>query len=111
MVGDSVAMALVAANTVAITIIAVTTTIMPTVANGAAAMNEITSRSAASSIMSSNVGSIKAISLNSAAWTTFRAGTFFSANLKVIIANLIGLNPLSYADVNAIIADAAIYFG
>jgi hypothetical protein len=87
MVGDSVAMALVAANTVAITIIAVTT-IMPTVANSAAAMNEITSRSA-SSIMSSNVGSIKAISLNSAAWTTFRAGTFFSANLKVIIANLI----------------------
>jgi hypothetical protein len=59
--------------------------------------------------MSSNVGSIKAISLNSAAWTTFRAGTFFSANLKVIIANLIGLNPLSYADVNAIIADAAAY--
>jgi hypothetical protein len=44
MVGDSVAMALVAANTVAITIIAVTTTIMPTVANSAAAMNEITSR-------------------------------------------------------------------
>jgi hypothetical protein len=83
---------------------------MPTVANSAAAMNEITSRSHL--YVSSNVGSIKAISLNSAAWTTFRAGTFFSANLKVIIANLIGLNPLSYADVNAIIADAAaIYFG
>lgn len=107
MASDSVAMALVAADTVAIGTIASTTSVMPTIANSSAAMNEIVSRNIATNIMASNVGSIQAIANNTVAWLNYRSGSFFTANLKTIIANLVGISPLNYADINAIIADAA----
>tara|TARA_R110000782_G_scaffold74150_2_gene148282 strand:+ start:76 stop:1533 length:1458 start_codon:yes stop_codon:yes gene_type:complete len=105
MVGDSAAMALVASDTTAITTVASTTAIMPTVANSTVAMAEIIARSGATLIVSSNVGSIQAIAANLNAWVNFRNGTFFIANLKTIISNLIGINPLDYVDIDSIIAD------
>jgi hypothetical protein len=48
-----------------------------------------------------------AISSNATAWTTFQTSAFFDTNLKDIIANIIGVTPSAYADVDAIIADAS----
>ena len=106
MAGDSVAMSAVADNTVAIGIVASATDIMPTIASHTEAMNEIVSRSIATSLMASNKGAIQAIANNSTAWINYLGGTYFSSNLKNIVANLAGLTPSDYADVDAIIADA-----
>jgi hypothetical protein len=102
MAGSSVAMALVADNSVAITLVAQQSSIMPTIANNVEAMNEIVSRSIATGLMASNVGAIQAIAANSTAWANYLGGSFFSINLKTVVANLAGLTPGDYVDVAAI---------
>ena len=105
MAGDSVAMALVAADTTAITLVAQNTSIMPTIANNVEAMDEIVSRSVATALMASNAGAIQSIANNSTAWANYLTAPTFSANLKNIIANIVGLNASDYADVTAIFAN------
>lgn len=102
--GNSVAMSAVADNTVAIGIVASATDIMPTIASHTEAMNEIVSRSIATSLMSNNKGAIQAISKNSIAWSNYLGGTYFSSNLKNIVANIANLTPSDYANVDEIIA-------
>mgnify|MGYP003643229891 FL=1 len=106
MAGDSVAMALVAADTTAITLVAQNTSIMPTIANNVEAMDEIVSRSVATALMASNAGAIQSIANNSTAWANYLTSPTFSDNLKNIVANIAGLTPSDYADVNAIIGNA-----
>ena len=105
MAGSSVAMALVADNTVAISLVANQTEIMPTIAASNQAMNEIVTRTIATGIMANNAGAIKAIAANNNAFNTFLSGAFFTTYLKSILANLAGVVPSNYADVNALIDD------
>jgi DNA-binding sugar fermentation-stimulating protein len=106
MAGNSVAMTNVADDTAAITVVAETTSIMPTIASHVEAMNEIVSRAIPMNRMSINAGAIRAIAANATAWTNFKSSAFFTADLKEIVANLAGLTPSDYADIDAIFADA-----
>ena len=106
MAGNSVAMTNVADDTAAITIVAETSSIMPTVASKTQAMNEIVSRAIPMNRMSINAGAIQAIGANPTAWANFKSSAHFSNDLKDVVANLAGLNPSDYVDVNALIASA-----
>jgi hypothetical protein len=50
--------------------------------------------------------SLAAISANEDAWNLFLAGPLFDLNLKNIIANLAGLTPTDYVNVNSLIASS-----
>tara|TARA_R110000868_G_scaffold7288_1_gene39812 strand:+ start:1544 stop:2974 length:1431 start_codon:yes stop_codon:yes gene_type:complete len=105
--GDSTAMALVAADSTAISLIAQKTSIMSTIANNVEAMDEIVARSLATGIMASTPGAIQAIAANLTAWTNYLNGSYFSANIKNIVANLAGLNPGDFSNIAAIFENEA----
>jgi len=104
---SSVAMALVADNTTAITIVAKETAIMPIIANSSIAMTEIVSRPIATSVMAANAGAIVAISRVQTAWDRYLAGPSFAGNLPLVLANMIGVNPIDFPTLNSIIASAS----
>lgn len=106
MAASSVAMALVTANSVAIDIVAAQTSIMGIIASSTLAMTEIISRATATAKVASYPGAIVAVSKSSTAWTAYQAGPYFSVNLPVVLANLIGVSPSSYPTLASIIADA-----
>lgn len=107
MAANAAAMAQVSSNPVAIDIVAKQTAIMGIIANSPAAMAEIVSRSTATTRMASYPGAITAISKVSSAWSSYLAGPFFSSNLALAFANLIGVNPANYPTLSSIIADAS----
>ena len=107
MAGDSVAMSLVASDTTAISLVAKNTLIMPTIANSSQAMDQIVSRSIATGLMATNAGAIQAIANNPTSWANYLSSAFFGSNLKNIIANIVGLNPDNYLDVNSIVSDSS----
>jgi hypothetical protein len=80
---------------------------MGIIASSPVAMTEIVSRSAASTSIAANPGAIVAVSNSSTAWAAYMGGPFFSSNLALALANLIGVNPGAYPTLAAIIADAA----
>lgn len=100
-------MSMVSQNPVAIDIVAAKTSVMGVIANSPIAMTEIVSRSAATNKMASYPGAIVAISKVPAAWASYLAGPFFSINLPLALANLIGVAPSNYPTLNSIIADAS----
>lgn len=106
MAGNSVAMATVAANPVAIDIVAKQTSIMSIIANSTLAMTEIVSRAAAANRIAAYPGAISAVSKVATAWSSYLAGPYFATNLPLALANLIGVDPTSYATLSSIIADA-----
>lgn len=106
MAASSAAMALVASNSVAIETVAKQTSVMGIIANSTPAMTEINSRSVATNKMASYPGAITAISSVASAWASYMAGPYFSTNLPLALANLIGVNPITYSTLSSIIADA-----
>lgn len=80
---------------------------MNSLAANSDAMVELITHSEAVVAFAQNAVAMKAISSASAAWTTFKSSSFFAANLKDVIANIIGVTAGDFANVNAIIADAS----
>lgn len=106
MAASSTSMAIVAGNAAAIQVVALETPIMSIIANSSAAMTEIISRSVATQTMAANPGAILAISKVASAWGAYMAGPNFAANLALVIANLIGVDPYAFPTLASIIADA-----
>lgn len=105
---DGVAMGIVANNTSAISTVAKKTAIMSTIASSTAAMTEIIGLSGSTSVVSSEAGAIQAIAANPTAWAAFKAGSYFAANVKAVVVNLVGGTPSNYADMGAVISDSSI---
>jgi hypothetical protein len=106
MASSTTAMAVVAANTTAIGIVTATTSIMGIIANSSIAMTEIVSHSSATASVAASPGAIIAVAESAAAWTIYKAGPFFAANLATALANLIGVSPSAYPTLSSIIADS-----
>lgn len=102
---DSVAMGIVADNVSAITTVSASASAMPIIAESATAMSAIVTRTIATGIIANSSVAIKAVYKVPTAWTAFKAGAFFATYLKSTVANLAGLNPASFATMNAIIDD------
>jgi hypothetical protein len=109
MAADAVAMGIVAGDSTAIGIVAAETAIMPIIAASSAAMTEIVLDATATATMAAAPGAIQAIGANPTAWTAFKGAASFAANLKVVIANLVGLTPSAYVSLDAMVLDATAF--
>jgi hypothetical protein len=104
---SSVSMALLASNSVAIDIVAKETAIMGIIANSTPAMTEIISRSVATNRIAKYPGAISAVAASSTAFAQYLGGPFFSANLPLALANMIGVSPATFPTLASIIASAS----
>lgn len=100
-------MSIVASNPVAINIVAKETAIMGLIANSSAAMTEIVSRANATASMAAQPGAINAIAAVPSAWATFQSGPYFSTNLALALANLIGVSPSAFPTLASMISSAS----
>jgi hypothetical protein len=100
-------MTLLVDSSVAVTLVAASQVSMSSVAASANAMSAIVSSSIAMPIITASSVAMTAIGANAAALTNLFSSSFFAANRKNVIANLAGLIPTDYADINAMIDDAA----
>jgi hypothetical protein len=104
--GTSAAMGVLAANTPAMTQLAEASAAMTIMAANTIAMDEIIASSGATGIAANSLIAVTAIAANQTAWDAFLIGGSFTANIKSVLANLIGVSPSDYATVGSIIDDS-----
>jgi predicted ribosome-associated RNA-binding protein Tma20 len=100
---NSIGMELVATNATALSYITNSQRGMSACANSAIAMFELSSKSLAIVAISNSKIAVDTIYANSVARASYKASAFFVANLKNTIANLAGINPLSFPTIDDII--------
>ena len=105
LVTGTVPMQLVVADTNSITALA-NSKYMPEVAAASESITVITASSLATGIVSSVPDAVKSIANFGPAWDVFRAGANFSANVKQILVNIIGLNVSNFASINDVVDSA-----
>ena len=103
---NSIGMELVATNASALSYITFSQRSMTAIANSTIAMFELSSKSLAVAAISNSKIAVDTIYANSVARASYKGSAFFVANLKNTIANLAGINPLSFATIDDIINDA-----
>jgi hypothetical protein len=103
---NSIGMELVATNAAALGYITNSQRSMTAIANSEIAMFEMSSKSLAVAAISNSKIAVDTIYANSLARASYKESNFFAANLKNTIANLAGINPLSFATIDDIINDA-----
>jgi hypothetical protein len=94
-------------SSIAVNLVAASAPTMTILASEVNAMSSIAASALAMPVMASSATAMARIAANNTAFNTFLDSPFFGANRKNAIANLVGLNPNSYADLNAMIDDAA----
>jgi len=103
---NSIGMELVATNATALGYITNSQRSMTAIANSEVAMYEMVSKSLSVAAISNSKIAVDTVYANSVARTSYKESSFFAANLKNTIANLAGINPLSFATIDDIINDA-----
>jgi hypothetical protein len=103
---NSIGMELVSSNQNALSYITNSQRSMSACANSDIAMYELSSKSLSVAAISNSKIAVDTIYANSVARASYKASAFFVANLKNTIANLAGVNPLSFATINDIINNA-----
>jgi hypothetical protein len=100
-------MTLLADSGVAVNLVAASQSSMNAVSGSVNAMDAIVASSIAMPIITASSVAMTAIGANATALANLFSSSFFAANRKNVIANLAGLVPSDYADVNAMIDSAA----
>jgi hypothetical protein len=103
---QNVAVDAIAGNATILAVFTPSTMAMTTFAADNSAMVEFITQSEAMTAFSQSSVAMPIIAANATAWATYKTAADFAANLKDIIANIIGVTPSAYANVDAIIADA-----
>jgi hypothetical protein len=100
---DLSVMTLVADSSISMNLLVANAADMSVVASSVNAMDAIKVSAVAMPRVTGSAIAMTAIAANDAAFTTLLSSTLFAANAKNALANLAGLNPASYANVNAMI--------
>jgi hypothetical protein len=104
---DLTIMATLVDSSIAINLVTASASTMSIIAGSVNAMDSIVSSSIAMPIVTASAPSMTAIAANADAFTNLLSSSFFDANRKNALANLAGLTPSNYADLNSMIDDAA----
>jgi hypothetical protein len=104
---DLTIMATLVDSSIAVALVASDAGTMAIIASEVNAMDNIVSSSVAMPAVASRAAAMVAIAANDVAFNNFLTSAFFSANRKKAIANMVGLVAGDYADVSAMVDDAA----
>jgi hypothetical protein len=96
-------MTLLSDSSIAINLLVASASNMNIAAASVNAMDAIKTSTVAMPVVTGSATAMTAVAANDAAFTTLLSSTLFAANAKNALANLAGLTPGDYADVNAMI--------
>ena len=101
-----------ASNTLTMTAITTSQNALNTVFQAATALTNaactaVVSSSVAMTTVAGSTASLNVVAANPVAWGLFNTSAYYETNVRTVLANYAGVNPVSYATVTALVADPA----